>query len=127
MSAANRSNEARSWPQPRCWQNSPSLFCDRRNQRPRTVLRLPDSSRLSALQLQRSAQLSGNHAQQVRSLSRLTGLDLKANCGLDTRHALGDWHGISLMTEIVVADFTEVQRKRAEEAMPAQSALFAAA
>jgi hypothetical protein len=31
------------------------------------------------------------------------------------------------MTEIVVADFVEVQQKRAEEVMPAQAALFAAA
>ena len=57
----------------------------------------------------------------------LTGIELEANCGLDTSHALGDWHGVSVMTEIVVADFAEVQQKRAEEAMPAQAALFAAA
>jgi len=58
----------------------------------------------------------------------LTGIELEANCGLDTSHALGDWwHGVSVMTEIVVADFAEVQQKRAEEAMPRQAALFAAA
>lgn len=57
----------------------------------------------------------------------LTGIELEANCGLDTSHALGDWHGVSVMTEIVVADFAEVQQKRAQEAMPAQAALFAAA
>jgi hypothetical protein len=57
----------------------------------------------------------------------LTGIELEANCGLDTSRTLGDWHGVSVATEIVLADFTEVQQKRAEEAMPAQAALFAAA
>ena len=57
----------------------------------------------------------------------LTGIEVEANCGLDTSHALGDWHGVSVMTEIVGADFAEVQQKRAEEVMPAQAALFAAA
>jgi hypothetical protein len=30
-------------------------------------------------------------------LHELTGIELEANCGLDTSHALGEWHGVSVL------------------------------
>jgi hypothetical protein len=57
----------------------------------------------------------------------LTGIELESNCGIDTSATLADWQGVSVMTEIVLADFTDVQQARAEGSLPHQAALFAAA
>ena len=57
----------------------------------------------------------------------MTGIALENNCGLDTSVSLADWHGVSVATEIVIADFADVQQKRREASQPIQAALFAAA
>lgn len=36
-----------------------------------------------------------------------TGIRLQANCGIDTSHADGQWHGVSPRVEIVTVDFDE--------------------
>lgn len=52
-----------------------------------------------------------------------TGIVLEANCGIDTDEYRNDWHGVSVKTEIVTADFVEARARRA----PEQANLFAEA
>lgn len=47
-----------------------------------------------------------------------TGIELHANCGIDTTYYRDDWHDVDVLVEIVTADFTE----RAEPAPPSAAA-----
>lgn len=49
-----------------------------------------------------------------------TGIRLEPSCGIDTSAYRGDWHGVSVATEIVTVDFIEARAAR----QPAQSNLF---
>lgn len=52
-----------------------------------------------------------------------TGIVLEPNCGIDTSVYRNQWHGVSVATEIVIADFVEARVRR----QPAQRELFGVA
>lgn len=53
-------------------------------------------------------------------LKAQTGIVLGSSCGIDTSAYRGDWHGVSVSTEIVTADFVEARQRRS----PAQINMF---
>jgi hypothetical protein len=62
---------------------------------------------------------------EYRKFSAVTGIELTANCGIDTSYYDGQWHGVCPRVEIVKADFTERRQpiappaaRRAEPAAP---------
>jgi hypothetical protein len=57
---------------------------------------------------------------QHRKLQEMTGIVLLPNCGIDTSACDGQWHGVSVRTEIVIADFEEARATRA----PVQAEMF---
>lgn len=44
---------------------------------------------------------------EYRKFAAATGIELEPNCGIDTSYYRDDWHDVSPLTEIVLADFTE--------------------
>lgn len=53
-------------------------------------------------------------------LLALTGIRLEPSCGIDTSQYATEWHGVSVVTEVVTADFVEARAAR----RPTQSNLF---
>lgn len=47
-----------------------------------------------------------------------TSIELQANCGIDTSVALKEWHGVSIRTEIVIAEFIETRACRKLQEVP---------
>jgi hypothetical protein len=56
-----------------------------------------------------------------------TGIVLEPNCGIDTTVTLEDWHHSVPITEIAVADFSELPKERFASGRLRQGELFAAA
>jgi hypothetical protein len=56
-------------------------------------------------------------------LLSLTGIVLEPSCGIDTSGYDGEWHGVSIRTEVVTTDFIEARQRRA----PIQADMFAEA
>jgi len=67
------------------------------------------------------------HREKYERFENITDISLEANCGIDTGMSLNDWHGVSVTTEIVVADFKSVRALRLEKLRPVQEVLFSAA
>ena len=42
----------------------------------------------------------------------MTGISFEANCGIDASVFKDDWHGASVMTEVVLTDFEETRASR---------------
>lgn len=61
-----------------------------------------------------------NESDRYRSFREQTGIALEPNCGIDTHVHRNDWHGVSVSTEIVLADFREARAVR----KPAQHDMF---
>ncbi|MFI6029500.1 hypothetical protein [Amycolatopsis magusensis] len=57
---------------------------------------------------------SGTGDAEYRKFAAATGIELVANCGIDTTQYQHDWHDVAPLVEIVRADFTE----RAPVALP---------
>jgi Methyltransferase domain len=54
-----------------------------------------------------------------------TSVDLECNCGIDTSFATESWRGVSIVTEIVLADFEEARARRQKKRQKwEQSSLF---
>lgn len=53
-----------------------------------------------------------------------TRIDLEPNCGIDTSLYRDKWHGVSVTTEIVLADFTEARSRRLAARRERQPSLF---
>jgi hypothetical protein len=65
--------------------------------------------------------------EKYERFENITDISLEANCGIYTGMSLNDWHGVSVTTEIVVADFKSVRALRLEKLRPVQEVLFSAA
>jgi hypothetical protein len=48
-----------------------------------------------------------------------TSIELQANCGIDTSVSLKEWHGVSVATEIVIAEFDDARARRQPQDVPA--------
>lgn len=64
-----------------------------------------------------------DESDRYKTFREQTGIILEPNCGIDTDGYRNDWHGVSVTTEIVTADFIEARQRR----QPAQTLLFEAA
>ncbi len=49
-----------------------------------------------------------------------TSIALQANCGIDTSISLKEWHGVSVQTEIVIAEFVDARALRQSQEMSIQ-------
>jgi predicted RNA methylase len=52
---------------------------------------------------------------KYEGFSTQTSIDLTPNCGIDTTISNGEWHNVSVVTEIVLADFTKTRARRQPE------------
>jgi SAM-dependent methyltransferase len=52
--------------------------------------------------------------EKYASFSQETAIDLEPNCGIDTSITIDEWHGVSILTEIVLADFRRARSRRVE-------------
>jgi hypothetical protein len=66
-------------------------------------------------------------ARGARELAPPTRIELESNCGIDTSLFAQDWRGVSIITEIVLADFLEARSRWPATREPwDQAGLFAA-
>ena len=64
---------------------------------------------------------------KYRRFSEDTAIQLESNCGIDTSVFAEDWRGVSITTEIVLADFEQARARRLSAGeSPEQPSLFAA-
>jgi hypothetical protein len=92
------------------------------------VFILPQNLAPLAMSEQRSMQEI--HSESYEKVKAVMGIKLELNCGIDTAVHKDDWHGISILTEIVLADFARLRQARedsAEEVGEVQGKLFPAA
>ncbi|MCX4515903.1 methyltransferase [Streptomyces sp. NBC_01619] len=57
-------------------------------------------------------QFSEERDAECLRFERQTGVQLKANCGIDTSPYTGEWNGVAPLTEVVTADFAEIAPRR---------------
>lgn len=70
-----------------------------------------------------------SESEACRRFREASSIELEANCGIDTTVHRNEWHGVSITTEIVLADFTEARKRRNmmrfdEEVNQVQGSLF---
>ena len=64
---------------------------------------------------------------KYKRFSEQTSIELESNCGIDTSVFAQDWRGVSIITEIVLADFLEARSRWPAKREPwEQAGLFAA-
>jgi methylase of polypeptide subunit release factors len=87
------------------------------------VFLIPQSS--SPFQFSGRRNYEATLTDKYTSFSKQTAIVLEANCGIDTSVSIEEWHGVSIVTEIVLADFREARSRRVERHDPwAQAELF---
>ncbi len=52
--------------------------------------------------------------EKYTNFSQETAIELEPNCGIDTSVSIKEWHGVSIVTEIVLADFRAARSRRME-------------
>jgi hypothetical protein len=73
---------------------------------------IPSSSPFKLSGVQRCEE---TRTQKYENFASQTGIDLTPDCGIDTTISNGDWHNVSVVTEIVLADFTKTRVRREPE------------
>lgn len=65
---------------------------------------------------------SENITEKYRRFSEQTAIVLEPNCGIDTSTHAHDWHGVSVSTEVVLADFKQARERRQPQQADCQQA-----
>jgi hypothetical protein len=52
--------------------------------------------------------------EKYTTFSKETVIDLEPGCGIDTSICIKEWHGVSIITEIVLTDFRQARSRRVE-------------
>ncbi len=57
---------------------------------------------------------------KVLRFSQQSSIELDPNCGIDTAASMDEWHGVTVMTEIALADFIQARSRRRTAAAAVQ-------